>query len=239
MLAPQARSGRSSDTSSTAGDRTHHRWNGSGRPEGIGGPVLRVLTATALAATILGAGAGSARAFGPPVACTGRSEAPVFAAWSDTFKYFRVPNGGFESGATDWSLTGGAGIVAGNEAYRVAGSTDVKSLRIPAGATAESRTICVSRGEDTIRLFVNNARVSGSILHVEAIVRGTNGQTAQTAFDVNGDAAPAGWAPTMRLGIPNLLGGSGTEELTLRFTTRGTAATWSVDDVFVDPYKSY
>jgi hypothetical protein len=85
---------------------------------------------------------------------------------------------------------------------------------------------------------VKNAHVAGSILHVEAIVRNpTTGQVAQTAFDVNGDAAPTGWAPTMRLGIPNLLGGTGTQELTLKFTTRGTAATWAIDDVYVDPWK--
>jgi hypothetical protein len=43
----------------------------------------------------------------------------------------------------------------------------------------------------------------------------------------------------MRLGIPNLLGGSSTQELTLTFTTRGAPATWYLDDVFVDPFKSY
>ena len=201
--------------------------------------IARVLVAASLVAAMFGAGAGSALAYGTPVACSARSEAPVFAAWGDSSNYFRVQNGGFESGATDWALTGGASVVYGNEPARVGGATDAHSLRIPAGATAETRTICVSRGEDTIRLFANNARVSGSILHVEAIVQSTYGQIAQTAFDVNGDAAPAGWAPTMRLGIPNLLGGSGTESLTLRFTTRGTAATWSIDDVYVDPYKSY
>ena len=42
----------------------------------------------------------------------------------------------------------------------------------------------------------------------------------------------------MRLIILNLLGGSGTQELTLKFSTRGTAATWSIDDVYVDPFKS-
>ncbi len=188
---------------------------------------------------MLAAGAGSAFAFGSALPCTGRSEAPVFAAWGDTSNYFRVSNGGFESNTTDWALTGGAGVVSGNEPSHVGGATDARSLRIPTGASAESRALCVSRGEDTIRLFVNNAGVSGAILHVEAIVRSPTGQVAQTAFDVNGDAAPTGWAPTMRLGIPNLLGGAGTEELTLRFTTRGTAATWSVDDVYVDPYKSY
>jgi hypothetical protein len=230
------------DTSSWMDERTQHRHTIRLRPVGSGGTlarVIRTLSATALVATMLGAGAGSVLAFGTAVPCTSRSEAAVFANWSDTFNYFLTPNGGFESGTTDWALTGGATVVSGNESYRVGGATDAKSLRIPSGATAESRTICVSRGEDTIRLFVNNARVAGSILHVEAIVRSSSGQIAQTAFDVNGDAAPAGWAPTMRLGIPNLLGGSGSEELTLRFTTRGTAATWNIDDVYVDPYKSY
>jgi hypothetical protein len=238
--ADQGLSRLSSTFSPTSADRTRHASvDRTGRDGAVVHRIVRLLSATALVVAMLGAGSGSALAFGTAVPCTSRAEAPAFAGWGDTFSYFRVPNGGFESGATDWALTGGASVVTGNEPYRVGAATDTRSLRIPAGATAESRTICVSRGEDTIRLFVNNARVSGSILHVEAIVRSTSGQTAQTAFDVNGDAAPAGWAPTMRLGIPNLLGGTGTEELTLRFTTRGTAATWSVDDVYVDPYKSY
>ena len=248
MPATPARSRRPFTLSSLSDDRVrrspHERTPGesdhrTSRPGSRFDRIARVASATALVATMLGAGAGSAFAFGTSVPCTSRAEAPVFAAWGDLFSYFRVPNGGFESGSTDWALTGGAAVVTGNERYRVGGATDARSLRIPAGATAESRTICVSRGEDTIRLFVNNARISGSILHVEAIVRSSTGQIGQTAFDVNGDAAPAGWAPTMRLGIPNLLGGTGTENLTLRFTTRGTAATWSIDDVYVDPYKSY
>jgi hypothetical protein len=201
--------------------------------------LMQVAGASALVAAMLGVAAPSALAFGTPIPCTGRSEKPVFAQWGDPFNYFTVSNGGFESGTTEWALAGGAGVVSGNEPHFVGGTNHSKSLRIPAGATAESRDMCVSRGEDTIRLFVKNAKVAGSILHVEAIVRGSNGQIAQTAFDVNGDAAPKGWAPTMRLGIPNLLGGTGTQTLTLRFTTRGTAATWSIDDVYVDPYKSY
>lgn len=201
--------------------------------------VIRGLGVACLVGAMLGIGSGSVLAFGTAVPCASRTEAPVFAAWGDTYNYFRVQNGGFESGSTDWALTGGAAVVAGNESYRVGGSNDSHSLRIPAGSTAESRTICVSRGEDTIRLFASNARVRGAILHVTALVTSPSGQVAQTAFDVNGEAAPAGWSPTMRLSIPNLLGGNGTEALTLQFTTRGTAATWSIDDVYVDPYKSY
>ncbi len=201
--------------------------------------------AVAVSAAVLGAltfavGAPTVMAFGAPVSCSGRTEAAVFSPWGDTSSYFQIPNGGVENGATDWAMTGGAYVVADNETSHVGGPSDARGLRIPAGATAESRTICVSRGEDTVRLFVKNARISGSILHIEAIVRNsTTGQIAQTAFDVNGDASPVGWAPTLRLGIPNLLGGTGTQELTLRFTTRGTPATWTIDDVYVDPFKSY
>jgi hypothetical protein len=189
--------------------------------------------ATALSAT-------SAQAYGTSLSCTGRSMTQPFKGWSDYASYFRLSNGGFESGTSDWRLSGGAAVVAGNETWKVSGPGDANSLRIPAGGIAESRALCVSMGEDTIRLFVRNAKVPGSILHVEAQVRNpSNGRIAQTAFDVNGDASPSGWAPTMILMLPNLLNGSGQQELTLTFTTRGTSATWFIDDVFVDPFKSY
>ena len=201
--------------------------------------LARMFAGALTTAVALAAVGSSAGATGTTLACSTRSESQAFSRWSDTYSYFRMPNGGFESATQEWALSGGAAVVSGNEPWKVGGSADAKSLRIPAKATAESRTICVGMGEDSIRLFVNNAHVAGSILHVEAIVRNPkNGQIAQTAFDVNGDAAPTGWSPTMRLGIPNLLGGtSGTQELTLRFTTRGTAATWAIDDVYVDPLK--
>lgn len=201
---------------------------------------LRVLAAAALAAAALGAGAQTVMAFGTPVACTSRSEAPVFAPWGDTASYFLVPNGGFENGSTNWLLTGGAAVVTGNETYKVGGASDSYSLRMPPGASAESRTICVSVGEDTIRLFVNNRHVSGAILHVDAIAQNpANGAIGTASFDVNGDVPSAAWAPTMRLNIPRLFSGNGTETLTLRFTLRGAAATWNIDDVYVDPFKSW
>jgi hypothetical protein len=201
---------------------------------------VRAAVATLTGALAIAAGASSALAAGTTVACSTRTQSTPFTTWGDTNSYFQVPNGGFESTTNDWALTGGASIVTGNETWKVAGSTNSKSLRIPNGASAESHTICVGRGEDSIRLFVNNAKVAGSILHVEAIVRNpSTGQIAQTAFDVNGDAAPKGWGPTMRLQIPDLLGtqAGSQQELTLRFTTRGSAATWAIDDVYVDPLK--
>lgn len=200
----------------------------------------RLATVAALgAATVTGLAATPASAHGTPVPCTTRSESTVFSRWSDASNYFLMPNGGFESGTTDWKLAGGASVVTGNESWKVRHSADSYSLRIPYGATAESRTICVSKGEDAIRLFVKNPGVSGSILHVEVVVRNPdNGAVAQTAFDVNGDAAPLGWAPTMRLGIAQQWSSTGNQELTFVFSTRGSAATWQIDDVYVDPFRS-
>jgi hypothetical protein len=81
--------------------------------------------------------------------------------------------------------------------------------------------------------------VAGSVLHVEATVRNPDtDEVAQAALDVESDAASTGCAPTSVLAIPNLLrSDGGQQELTLRFTTLGTAATWYIDDVFVDPWK--
>ncbi len=42
----------------------------------------------------------------------------------------------------------------------------------------------------------------------------------------------------MALIVPQLYGWSGYEELTLVFTPKGTAATWAIDDVYMDPFKT-
>ena len=203
----------------------------------LGVPV-RLVAVAVMCALVLAAGATAAFAGGTPHPCSTRDEARVFRLWGDSNSYFLMPNGGFESGAQDWWLSGGARVVWGNEPYSVRGWADTKSLRIPAGATAESRTICVGVGEDSVRLFVKKPRVAGSVLHVEATVRNPDtGEVAQTAFDIESDTASNGWVPSPILAIPNLLGsGDGQQELTLRFTTFG-AGTWYVDDVYVDPWK--
>jgi hypothetical protein len=194
--------------------------------------------ATAAGASTQGSTAASSTSASAVSPCTTRSLSTPFSQWGDEASYFLAPNGGFAEGATGWTLSGGAAATSGGEPWDVSGSGS-HSLLIPNGAQAQSTTMCVTRNEDSIRLFVDNRGVQGSILHVEALVENpTTGQTAQTAFDVNGNAAPVGWSPTMVLGIPDLLSGNGTQDLTLIFTTRGTAATWNIDDIFVDPFVS-
>jgi hypothetical protein len=200
----------------------------------------RFAAAAALATVARGIGAQTTVAYGTPLACTPRTGSAMMAPWGDTATYFLVSNGGFENGSTDWALTGGAKVVDGNESYHAVGAADSHSLSIPPNGSAESRAFCVSKGEDVIRLFVNNSHTSGAILHVDAmVVNPDNGAVGQTSFDVNGDVSSTPWAPTIALKIPNLLGGSGTEQLTLKFTLRGTQTAWAVDDVLVDPFKSW
>ncbi len=168
--------------------------------------LAQILAAFALAAGVLGAGAQTTLGYGSALPCSSPAQSTVFAPWGDTNTYFRISNGGFESGATNWSLGGGAGVVSGNESYFVGGAADSHSLRIPAGGFAESRTMCVSMEQDIVRLFANNQHVSGAILHVEAIARNpATGRTAVTAFDVNGDVPSSPWAPTMQLQNPQPL----------------------------------
>ena len=223
---------------------THAGWGSLGAEESRhtrrSRRLLQVVAAAALAAAALGAGTQTTQAYGTALPCSSPAQSKVFAPWGDNNSYFRIPNGGFEAGSVNWSLSGGAGVVWGNESYQVGGSSDSHSLRIPPGGSAESRTVCVSMDQDVVRLFVNNQHVSGAILHVEAIAQNpVTGQTAQTAFDVNGDVPSASWSPTMPLDIPNMFGGGGTENLALRFTLRGAPATWYIDDIYVDPFKSW
>jgi len=172
--------------------------------------------------------------------CAARPTTTPFAPWGDQSSYFLMPAGGFEAGATGWSLGDGPKVVSGNETSFVNAKTDTHSLSMPTGATVVSPTVCVAMGENTIRMFVKNSGVASSNLHIQAIVQNPlTGLVLSTGFDIKGTAGNTSWSPTDRLFIPNLLGGVlGTQNLTLVFTTTGKPATWNVDDVFVDPFKS-
>jgi hypothetical protein len=199
-----------------------------------------LVAATVAGSTLLTAAVPATMAYGTPLSCTGRANVQYFKPWADLNNYFRISNGGFESGSTDWQFNGAASVVTGNESFHVAGAGDAKALRLTPGGSAESHTLCVSMGEDTVRFFAYNPKVMGAILHVDIVVRNpVTGLYGYFAWDLNADAWPAGWQPVPTLLIPNVFLGSATQELTITLSTRGSAATWLVDDVSVDPFKSY
>ncbi|MCU1465785.1 MAG: hypothetical protein JWM72_1713 [Actinomycetia bacterium] len=172
--------------------------------------------------------------------CGARESSPAFAQWGDTSPYFQVANGGFESGSSEWTLSNGARVESGNEMFFVADPTDGHSLAIPVGEHATSPTTCIAAGENTFRLFVKSSGTGLSSLHVQAFVQNAlTGIVLSTGFDVNANDATQEWSPTPAFNVPNLLGGlAGVQRLTLVFTARGeSTASWSIDDVYVDPFK--
>jgi hypothetical protein len=178
----------------------------------------------------------------PVAPCVMTSDLTPFAQWGDESAYFLLPNGDFANGSTDWNLSSGSSVANGGEPYGVVPG-DSHSLVIPDQGQAVSEAQCLALGTENVRMLVDNPGVSGSILHVTASAENPlTGLTLEYTFNLNSSSLPAGWGPSPVIAIPNLLGGllDGilTENLTLTFTSEGAPATWHVDDVFVDPFKS-
>ena len=110
---------------------------------------------------------GGATAGDAAVSSAARQTKATFAAWGDTNQYFRVPGGGFEPSLTNnWTMTGGATSLIGNEPWRVVSLLDLMGAYIPAGGTATSPVFCVAAREDSLRFFVRRPGVRGAQLHV-------------------------------------------------------------------------
>ncbi len=209
---------------------------GRGRSVPYGAAVWAVLFVTVIA--LLAGSAPGAPADELQGACGARDMRTVFAPWLDPANYFVASNGNFETGAAAWDLAGGAAIGTGNEPFFVGDPGDGHSLVLPAGATATSASGCVQLGEPTIRLFVKVPAVVGSHLTIRASVENpTTGISVDTSYTVV-SAMQAGWMPTPEIALGNFGANVLPEDLTVSIRSTGTPATWAVDDLYVDPYKS-
>jgi hypothetical protein len=198
--------------------------------------------AVALTATIaLAAGAASANA-GILVAsapnCDDQSLSKTFLPWWDIADYTALSGGDFEGAGGGWSMSGGAAIANGNESYDVGGSDDSHSLSLPAGASATSPAICVGLGHPTIRFFTKRQSggwLSGASLRVDVLFETATGAVMSLPMGSVGNGGY--WQATS----PMLIGANllpllpnETTPVAFRFTAQG--ASFSVDDVWVDPY---
>jgi hypothetical protein len=179
-------------------------------------------------------------------ACPAQPQSTPFAVFGDTSSYFLAPFGGFESGPTGWTLAGGASVGFANEAWHVGGPADTRSAVLPAsGASATSSPFCVDASTPTIRFFVRSdgfaANAAGSLsvdAHFANPQTGADLGTVHLATLGRHDGA---WTPTrpIALGVGTALrGGLSSAAARLTFTARGArAASFSVDDVYVDPWQ--
>jgi hypothetical protein len=195
----------------------------------------------ALAALSLGAASANAGALVRSASdCDAQPLGTPFAPWMDYASYTPLSGGDFEAGASGWALSGGAGVAAGNETYRVAGANHTSSLSVPAGGSATSPTICVGIEHPTMRFFAkrNSGGLLGlSTMRVDVLFESTLGIVNSLPIGV---VLPSSdWQPTLPMTILAsllpLLPGQHTP-VAFRFTPL-LGGDWSVDDVYVDPYN--
>ena len=166
------------------------------------------------------------------LACPSATSTP-FAAWKDYANYAFAPDGGFESGGSGWSLSGGARAVSGNESYYVHSRTDKTSMSLPKGASVTSQGMCISLLSSKMRFLVRGD--AGSSVKVQVVYRGLL-SSVLGIFDGGTISAGSTWKPSPALGM---LGGVLpllTTSVSFRFTAVNGAA--ASDDVYLDPMKS-
>jgi hypothetical protein len=209
--------------------------------------VLAVL-ATAAAAGLASvtpahADTNSALADSAAIVAAGCDTAPVsqvFLPWADLSWYALLPNGGFEQGTSSWSLGGGASVVNGNESFDANDPADSRSLDLGASGKATSDFICVTPDDPTVRLFVRNDGAPTSTLKVAVRFVNTSGtlQTVTVGYVSGGSTwQPSDQIPIIVNALADVLA-NGSTNVSFRFTAQNDGGDWSIDDVYLDPFKT-
>ena len=170
-----------------------------------------------------------------PANCGPAPTSQPFRAFGDILSYTPVPGGSFEAGAPSWTLTGAAAVKPGNETFYVNAKTDSRSLSLPAGSSATSPSVCTGIDRPTIRFFARNTGSLLASLRVEALYPGLAGSVGvlQLGLVTGSSWNPSQPLPVLASLVSTLPGGS--TSLAFRFTPVGSAGSWSIDDVYVDP----
>jgi hypothetical protein len=158
--------------------------------------------------------------------------APVFLPWGDWESYYFAPNGGFENGAANWSLSGGAQVVTqDNEPWFLAGFGS-HALSIPTGGSA-SINVCFGLTYPAVRFFAAGADGDARI-HVRVVSRSLLG--VLSVLDGGTFTAGSKWQPSPKIStLFSALGAPlGSKTMQLQFTVESGTA--QIDDLFVDPF---
>jgi hypothetical protein len=202
---------------------------------------LKILVATAAcaAAAIAAPAADAGVLVSSAQSCTAQQFSTPFGSWGDGAAYTPVPGGAFESGQQGWTLSGGAKLVSGNEPYKVSSSADARSLSIPSGGVATSPAMCVGLSEPTIRWFQKSSSLLGltGAMTVSVLTETSLGVVVETP--VGAGLLSNSWTPSLTgLIVTNLLPLLPDSKTAVAFRFRAVTGTWTVDDVYVDPFRS-
>ncbi len=186
----------------------------------------------AAVATLAALAASSTAAAATAATCAAQTTKQAFSRYGDANQYFLAPNGGFEGGTIGWTYGGGAVVVSGNESAYLNSTSDRKSLKLPANAWVRTGQICIDTTQQIVRLMVSGR--SGQLKIDAKIVSAGNIRTWSTQVDASSSSS---WRPSQLIqfaqGSNQYLGAT-----TLELTFTAIGATWQIDDVFVDPFKS-
>jgi hypothetical protein len=199
-------------------------------------PVMRELNRSTSRLWLLGALCAVVALFpsAAQAACPTQATRQVFSTFGDSNWYFAAPGGTFEAGAAAWTL-GGASLTAGNETYFINSSADRQSLKVPAGSSALSPSLCVSANHPTLRLMARKLSGSNGVLTVQLLYSGGT----RLAGTVANTGQYLVWRPSQPLDLAAALSLTGTTTtVSVRIlVTADSAGPWGVDDVFIDPYR--
>jgi hypothetical protein len=205
----------------------------------MNGFMRRVLLAAITAMAMTGAIAAPANAgilTASAKDCGDESLSQPFAGFGDRAQYKIVPGGSFEGALTDWTLIGGAKVVAGNEPWKVGGSNHGKSVVLPAGSSVITAPTCVGLAEPTLRFFAKKNRGLLSTLAVSVYVKTSLGLVVPVPVGVvlgNGQ-----WKATSpMLIVANLLPLLPGDRTPVAFQFTPLLGDWQIDDVYVDPMR--
>jgi hypothetical protein len=205
----------------------------------MNGLIRRVLIAALTATAMTGAVAAPANAgilTASATNCGDESLSQPFAGFGDQHQYKLVQGASFEAALTDWTLIGGAKVVAGNEPWKVGGSAHGKSLVLPAGSSVITPPACVGLKEPTLRFFAKKNRGLLSTLAVSVYVKTSLGLVVPVPVGVV--TAGSQWKATPQmLIVANLLPLLPGDRTPVAFQFTPLLGDWQIDDVYVDPMK--
>ena len=199
---------------------------------------LGFLVLTAILAALGGNATPANAALG--IACPSATS-QAFAPWKDYNAYAYAPNGGFESGSTGWSLSGGAKVVGGNSPFYTHGKGERYSLSLPGGSSATSPPMCISLFSSKMRFFAANSGSSTSRLKVQVIYRGGVGGILSLVTKTLGLSdfgyltAGRAWQPSPAIGMLSGTLPLLTTSVQFRFVPADASGAWLMDDVYLDP----
>ena len=201
---------------------------------------LPVAGATVVAVLALAPAAGAGILVKTATGCGTPTYEKPFLRWLDVADYVLAPDGTLEGSTSQWSLSGGAAVVGGNESYNVHETGETHSLELPSGSSATTGAMCVGLLHPTLRLFARNTGAPLSTLRVEVLFEDAAG--AVHSLPIGLLVAGSAWQPTLPMPVVAnllpLLPGIMTA-VAFRFTPQGRGGRWAIDDTYVDPHRSH